>query len=59
MRSSSEDEWKGNKDRMKGNMKEGMGKLLGDRELEREGKDDKFFGKMRKKWGEIKKVFNH
>lgn len=59
MRSSTEDKWEGNKDKFKGNIKESLGKFFGDRELEREGREDRFFGKLRKKWGEIKRVFNH
>jgi uncharacterized protein YjbJ (UPF0337 family) len=41
-----------------GNIKEGLGSLSGNRELEEEEKDDQLKGKARKKVGEIKKVFN-
>lgn len=59
MKSSTEDKIKGTKDKVKGNIKEGVGKLTGNKDLEQEGKEDKFKGKTKKKIGEIKEVFNH
>lgn len=59
MRSSTKDKIKGEKNRFKGSLKESIGKFTGNRDMEQEGKDDKFLGKLRKKIGEIKKVFNH
>jgi uncharacterized protein YjbJ (UPF0337 family) len=58
MKSSTKDKIKGEKDNIKGNIKEGLGKLTGNRNLEEEGKDDQLKGKANKKLGEIKEVFN-
>jgi uncharacterized protein YjbJ (UPF0337 family) len=58
MKSSTKDEIKGEKDKIKGNIKEGLGKITGNRDLEEEGKDDQLKGKAKKKIAEIKKVFN-
>jgi uncharacterized protein YjbJ (UPF0337 family) len=58
MKSSTKDEIEGEKDKIKGSIKEGLGSLTGNRDLEEEGKDDQLKGKARKKIGEIKKVFN-
>jgi len=58
MKSSTKDKIKGEKDQIKGNIKEGLGSLSGNRDLEEEGKDDQLKGKARKKVGEIEKVFN-
>jgi uncharacterized protein YjbJ (UPF0337 family) len=58
MKSSTKDKIKGEKDKIKGDIKEGLGKLTGNRELEEEGKDDQLKGKAKKKLGEIKEVFN-
>jgi uncharacterized protein YjbJ (UPF0337 family) len=58
MKSSTEDKIKGETDTIKGKVKEGIGELTGNRDLEEEGRDDQLKGAMRKKVGEIKKVFN-
>jgi len=58
MNSSTKDKIKGEKDNIKGDIKEGLGKLTGNRDLEEEGKDDQLKGKAKKKLGEIKEVFN-
>jgi len=58
MKSSTIDKIKGEKDTIKGKVKEGLGQLTGNRDLEEEGKDDQLKGAARKKVGEIKKVFN-
>ena len=58
MKSSTKDKIKGEADKIKGNVKEGIGSLTGNRDLEEEGKDDQLKGKARKKVGEIKEVFN-
>ena len=58
MKSSTEDKIKGETDTIKGKVKEGLGKLTDNRDLEEEGKDDQLKGAVRKKVGEIKKVFN-
>ncbi|NLI34863.1 MAG: CsbD family protein [Deltaproteobacteria bacterium] len=57
MKPSTKDRIKGEKDTIKGKVKEGLGKLTGNRDLEEEGKDDQLKGAARKKVGEIKKVF--
>lgn len=58
MKSSTKDKIKGQKDEIKGKIKEGIGNLTGDRDLEAEGKTDQVKGAVRKKVGEAKKVFN-
>jgi len=58
MKSSTKDKIEGEKDTIKGMVKEGLGKLTGNRDLEAEGKDDQLEGAVRKKVGEVKKVFN-
>jgi uncharacterized protein YjbJ (UPF0337 family) len=58
MKSSTKDKIEGEKDTIKGTIKEGLGKLTGNRDLEAEGKDDQLEGAVRKKVGEVKKVFN-
>jgi uncharacterized protein YjbJ (UPF0337 family) len=58
MKPSTKDKIKGETDDIKGKIKEGVGNLTGDRELEDEGKADQLKGAVRKKVGEIKKVFN-
>jgi uncharacterized protein YjbJ (UPF0337 family) len=58
MKPSTIDKIEGEKDEIKGKVKEGLGKLTGNRDLEAEGKDDQLEGAVRKKVGEIKKVFN-
>ncbi len=58
MKSSTKDKIKGETDKIKGNVKEGLGSLSGNRDLEEEGKKDQLKGTARKKLGEIKKVFN-
>lgn len=58
MKSSTKDKLKGLADKIKGNVKEGLGSLSGNRELEEEGKSDELKGAAREKVGEIKKVFN-
>jgi uncharacterized protein YjbJ (UPF0337 family) len=58
MKSSTKDKIKGEKDKVKGNIKEGLGTLLGNQELKEEGQDDQLKGKARKKMGEVKEIFN-
>ena len=58
MKSSTKDKIIGETDEIKGKVKEGLGKLTGNRDLEEEGKDDQVKGAVRQKVGEIKKVFN-
>lgn len=58
MKSSTKDKIKGEKDKIKGNIKEGLGTLLGNQELKEEGQDDQLKGKARKKMGEMEKILN-
>jgi uncharacterized protein YjbJ (UPF0337 family) len=58
MKSSTKDKIEGETDKIKGTVKEGLGKLTGNRDLEAEGKDDQLKGAVRKKIGEIKDVFD-
>ena len=58
MKPSTKDKIKGETDEITGKVKEGLGKLTGNRDLEDEGKDDQLKGAVQKKVGEIKKVFN-
>jgi uncharacterized protein YjbJ (UPF0337 family) len=43
---------------IEGTVKKGAGSLSGNRSLEEEGKKDQLKGAVRKKVGEVKKVFN-
>lgn len=58
MKPSTKDKIVGEKDTIKGKVKEGIGALTGNPDLEEEGKDDQVKGAVGKKVGEIKKVFN-
>ncbi len=58
MNSSNEDKAKGTAKDVKGSIKEGAGRLAGDRNLEQEGRDDQVEGKVQKKVGDVKKVFD-
>ena len=58
MKPSTKDKIIGEKGTIKGKVKEGVGALTGNPDLEEEGKDDQVKGAVRKKVGEIKKVFN-
>ncbi len=58
MQSSTKDKIKGLTDKVKGKVKEGLGGLSGNRDLEEEGKNDQLKGEARKKVGAIKKLFN-
>jgi uncharacterized protein YjbJ (UPF0337 family) len=48
---------KGVADKAKGTIKEGAGKLTGDKELESEGKTDKAKGDLHKAAGDVKDAF--
>ena len=58
MKSSTKDKIKGVAEEIAGTVKKGVGRLSGDRGLEQEGKKDQLKGAVRKKVGEVKKVFN-
>ncbi len=48
------DRVKGTAEQVKGNIKEGAGKLTGDKKTEVEGKADQVKGKVQQKTGELK-----
>jgi uncharacterized protein YjbJ (UPF0337 family) len=56
MKSSTKDNAEGNLHKVKGKVKETVGKIVGNRDLEAEGKIEKVQGKLQKKRGQIKKV---
>jgi len=58
MKSSTKDKINGLTEEIAGTVKKGVGRLSGDRGLEEEGKKDQLKGAVRKKVGEVKKVFN-
>ena len=58
MKSSTKDRITGLTEEIAGTVKKGAGRLSGDRGLEEEGKKDQLKGAVRKKVGEVKKVFN-
>jgi len=57
MTNSTTDKVEGNVHEAKGKIKETVGQLTNDPELEAEGKDENLSGKIQKKVGQIKKVF--
>lgn len=56
MKSSTRDNAEGKMHQVKGSIKEAAGKLVGNKDLEGEGKDEHTEGKIQEKVGEIKKV---
>lgn len=56
MKESTKDRVKGKALAAKGKLKENVGRAMGDRKLEREGKVDKTAGRIRKKVGDVEKV---
>lgn len=58
MKSGNQDKAEGKGKEMKGNLKEGAGRLTGNRDLEAEGRADRSEGKVQDKAGDIKKVFD-
>lgn len=56
MKSSTEDETKGKYHKVKGEVKETLGQLTDDTDLEAEGKAERTEGKVKEKKGQIKKV---
>jgi uncharacterized protein YjbJ (UPF0337 family) len=57
MKPSTENEIKGNVHEVKGTVKEKVGELTNDPDLEGQGKGEKIAGKIQKKIGQIEKVF--
>jgi uncharacterized protein YjbJ (UPF0337 family) len=58
MKSSTDDKVEGKYHKAKGDIKEKVGELTGDRDLESEGEVEKAEGKVQEKVGQIKKVFD-
>jgi uncharacterized protein YjbJ (UPF0337 family) len=52
--SGKSDKFEGQKDKVKGNVKEKTGKALDDKELESEGKVDKVKGDLKERKGNVK-----
>lgn len=58
MKSSTTDKVEGNIDEAKGKIKEKVGQVINDPDLEAEGKAENLDGKIQKKVGEVKKVLD-
>jgi uncharacterized protein YjbJ (UPF0337 family) len=58
MKSSTQDKAEGTAKDLKGKVKEGAGKLVGNERLQTEGRLDQVDGKAQKKVGDVKKVFD-
>ena len=58
MKNSTKDQAAGAAKDLKGQAKEAVGKAAGDPQVRDEGRADQVEGKVQKKVGEIKKVFN-
>ncbi len=54
MGAGSGDKAEGNKDEMKGKLKEGAGGVLGDEEMSEEGKNQQVKGQGKQTWGDVK-----
>jgi uncharacterized protein YjbJ (UPF0337 family) len=57
MKSSNQDKVEGTGKDIKGKIKEGVGKAVGNERLQAEGKADQVEGAVQKKAGDVKKVF--
>ena len=57
MKDNVRDRARGKGRELKGKIKEGAGKMSGNRDLEAEGRGEQISGKIQKKAGEIEKVF--
>ena len=58
MKTSTRDNAEGKMHQAKGKIKEAVGMLAGNRELEEEGRDEHLEGKVQVKLGQIKKVMD-
>jgi uncharacterized protein YjbJ (UPF0337 family) len=58
MKSSTRDNAEGKMHRVKGAIKEVTGRIIGNDDLEDEGKEENTEGKIQEKVGEVKKVMN-
>lgn len=57
MKSSNQDKAEGAAKNLKGKLKEGVGKAVGNERLQAEGEVEQAEGKIQKKTGDVKKVF--
>jgi uncharacterized protein YjbJ (UPF0337 family) len=57
MQPSTKDDVEGKLHEMKGNVKEKVGQVTNDPNLEAEGQDEKLGGQVQQKVGQVKKVF--
>jgi uncharacterized protein YjbJ (UPF0337 family) len=57
MKSSTKDQAKGKAREIKGTVKEKVGRMTNNPNLEAEGQDEKLAGTVQKKIGQVKKVF--
>jgi len=58
MKSSTKDNAEGKMHQVKGTIKEVAGRIVGNKDLESEGKDENSDGKIQEKLGQIKKVMD-
>jgi uncharacterized protein YjbJ (UPF0337 family) len=58
MKSSTKDNAEGKLHQVKGTIKEVAGRIVGDSDLESEGKEEHLEGKIQEKLGQIKKVMD-
>lgn len=58
MKSSTKDNAEGKMHQVKGTIKEVAGRIVGNKDLEGEGKDENTEGKIQEKLGQIKKVMD-
>ena len=58
MKDSTKDKAAGNAKNIKGKVKEAAGKAIGNPDLRDEGRADQIEGKIQKKVGDVKKVFD-
>jgi uncharacterized protein YjbJ (UPF0337 family) len=58
MKSSTKDQAKGKAHEIKGAIKEKVGRMTKNPDLEARGQDEKVAGKVQKKVGQVKKVFD-
>jgi uncharacterized protein YjbJ (UPF0337 family) len=56
MKSSTQDKAEGKMHQVKGKIKETVGKLVGNKDLEAEGKGENLGGEVQEKVGDVKKV---
>ena len=58
MKSSTKDNAEGKMHQVKGTIKEVAGRIVGNKDLEDEGKDENTDGKIQEKIGQVKKVMD-